>query len=81
MVANPIKRYSLGDRNEMDRDEEGNLTIYIQHDRPSICESDENCPNWLPAPAKRFYMILRAYLPGEDIIDRSWDPPAVIKVN
>ena len=49
-VANEINRYSLNsymlDRNELHIDD-GTLTIYIQHDRPT---DPDHVTNWLPAP-------------------------------
>jgi hypothetical protein len=34
--------------------------------------------NWLPAPAnKPFMVILRAYLPGADIVAQTYVPPAI----
>ena len=36
--------------------------------------------NWLPAPAGRFRLGVRAYYPGEAIRAAEWVPPAVRRV-
>lgn len=74
LVANPLNRYSLGDRSSfLSYDEDGGLTLYISHKTPG--EDKEG--NWLPAPAEEFYLVLRAYLPGPDIVEQRWSPPAL----
>jgi hypothetical protein len=47
LVANPIGRYSIGDRTPgLRRDADGSLTSVIQHDQPA------DTSNWLPAPSR-----------------------------
>jgi len=50
------------------------LTIYIQSESPG----GEKESNWLPAPAGRFTMTLRVYLPQQPVIDGSWKPPVLV---
>ncbi len=76
LVANPINRYSLGDRSGMKSDEDGSLTIYVQKDPPG---ADKEA-NWLPAPEGMFFLILRTYLPAEDIVNQTWQPPRITLV-
>ena len=46
LVANPISRYSIGDRTPgLRRNSDGSLTILIQNQPPA------DTSNWLPAPA------------------------------
>ena len=33
--------------------------------------------NWLPSPADGFYMVLRMYLPTEQVLNGTWTPPPV----
>jgi Protein of unknown function (DUF1214) len=48
LVANPIGRYSIGDRTPgLRRGRDGSLTIVIQHDQPA------DSANWLPARPRR----------------------------
>jgi hypothetical protein len=78
LVANPIDRYSIGDRTAgRRRAQDGSLTIYIQHDDPGA----EKTANWLPAPAAGFRPALRAYIPESTIIDESWVIPAITRVD
>ena len=76
LVANPINRYSIGDRSGMKPDAGGGLTIYVQKDSPGM----EKESNWLPAPDDQFFLILRTYLPADDIIDQTWQPPKITLV-
>ena len=76
LIKNPIDRYSIGTYNDMERDKDGNLTIYIQHDSPGKkLES-----NWLPAPNEPFYLCLRLYNARSEALNFDWVPPAVKKV-
>jgi hypothetical protein len=70
LVANPINRYSVGDRSGMKPDAAGGLTIYVQKDSPG----GDKESNWLPAPDGPFFLILRTYLPGDDIVNQTWQP-------
>ena len=76
LVANPIDRYSLGDRSGMKPDADGGLTIYVQNDSPGVDKET----NWLPAPDGQFFLILRTYLPAEDIVNQTWQPPKIANV-
>jgi hypothetical protein len=72
-VPNPLNRYSLGSDNEtLQRNPDGSLTIYLQKDSPDA----EKEANWLPTPAGDYYLILRAYAPGEALIRSQTDPAA-----
>jgi hypothetical protein len=75
MVSNPIDRYSVGDRSGLVPNADGSIDIYIQSTAPAGHES-----NWLPAPAGKFKLMLRAYLPGRAILDGEYHVPPVIKV-
>ena len=77
LVANPIDRYSLGDRSGMKHDPDGGLTIYVQKDSPGADKES----NWLPAPDEQFFLIMRTYLPADDIVNQTWQPPEITAVN
>lgn len=64
-VANPIGRYSIGDRTPGLRTEaDGSLAIRVQATDPGPGL------NWLPAPAgEAFYVVLRLYQPQSDHLD------------
>jgi hypothetical protein len=73
LVANPIDRYALGDRDDLLFDADGGLTLYVQHESPG----GELERNWLPAPEGSFNLALRLYQPRRAILEGRWQPPAV----
>ncbi|RQO62569.1 DUF1254 domain-containing protein [Paucibacter sp. KBW04] len=76
LVANSINRYSIGDRSGMKPNADGSLTVYLQKDSPEASKRS----NWLPTPDGAFFLFLRAYLPEADIVNQTWQPPKVTKV-
>ncbi len=77
LVTNPIGRYAIGDRTPgLMTNRDGSLDILIDHSQPASGPS-----NWLPAPAGRFYLMLRLYIPAPEILDGTWKPPAIGRVS
>ena len=79
-VANPINRYSISARQNLKKNSDGSVDLYIQKDSPGADKES----NWLPAPPGKFQLMLRLYWPNESdpsIIDGSWKPPAVKKLS
>jgi hypothetical protein len=77
LVANPIGRYSVGDRTPgLQYADDGSVTIHLQHEAPPA----EKVSNWLPSPAGTFRPVLRTYQPGESILDGSYVLPAIRRV-
>ena len=74
-VPNRLNRSALGNRDKLKFNDDGSLTIYIQHESPG---ADKEV-NWLPAPESGFDMVMRAYLPRPEITSGEWVPPAVTK--
>ena len=64
-VANPIGRYSIGDRTPgLRTDADGGLSIRIQATDPGVGH------NWLPAPTDEpFYVVLRLYQPQAEHLE------------
>jgi hypothetical protein len=78
LVANPIERYSIGDRTPgLQTADDGSLTILIQKDEPA---TPEERANWLPAPAGPFRPILRMYEPDDAVFDGSYELPPIRKL-
>jgi hypothetical protein len=75
LVDNPIDRYALGNRDELELGPDGSLEIAIQHDRP-----DGSDANWLPAPEGDFNLMLHMYWPSQRVLDGSWTIPPVQRV-
>ncbi len=81
-VANPLERFTLGDRSNLQYNPDGSLDIYVQTAEPT---SEAEQDNWLPAPAGGFQMIMRLYgVPTEEIPkiieggSGNWQPPTVL---
>jgi hypothetical protein len=74
-VQNPINRYSVSDHSGLISNADGSVDIYIQNAAPAGHKS-----NWLPAPKGDFILWLRVYLPGEAILNKTYQVPAVMKV-
>jgi hypothetical protein len=75
-AANPINRYKLGSLSDppLVTNPDGSIDLYIQGDPPD----SSKISNWLPAPASGgFSLTLRLYWPREQVMDKSWVPPAV----
>lgn len=70
LVANPIDRYSIGDRTHGIRhNRDGSLVLTIAHDQPA------DPANWLPSPEGPFTVILRAYGGDERITSGQYRLP------
>jgi hypothetical protein len=77
-VANPINRYSISPRQNLKRNSDGSVNLYVQKDSPGADRES----NWLPAPAGKFILMMRLYWPREtdpSILDGSWTIPPVAK--
>ena len=69
LVANPINRYSIGDRTEnIKYGADGSLDIYVQHAEP---DGDKKA-NWLPAQSGPYFLITRIYGPQRAALDGTW---------
>ncbi len=78
LVANPINRYSIGDRTPgLKYGPDGSVTLYIQKDSPGADKES----NWLPAPQSGpFRPIMRLYQPKQQILDGTYVLPAITRV-
>jgi hypothetical protein len=79
LVDNPIDRYLINSPMlpDMQKNEDGSLTLYIQKDEPADAKKKAN---WLPAPDGPIYMVMRLYWPEKVALDGSWQPPAIAAV-
>jgi len=78
-VPNSINRYELSQRNKFITNKDGSVDMYLQAESPGKSKED----NWLPAPKGKFVLVMRLYWPTStppSILDGSWKPPAVTKV-
>lgn len=75
-VANPIHRYSIGDRTPgLHHDADGGLAIRLQAEDPG------SGANWLPTPkGESFYVVLRLYQPHADHLALRFDYPPIQRI-
>jgi hypothetical protein len=73
---NALNRYSLGTKNKtLKYNADGSLTLYTGNKSPG---ADKEA-NWLPAPNGTFSLYIRSYWGQKEILDGSWQPPAIVK--
>jgi hypothetical protein len=78
LVANPIGRYSVGDRTRgIVYDDDGGLTITMSATRP---DDEKAAANWLPTPPGQFRPLLRLYQPADDVLDGHYAIPAIERI-
>jgi len=75
-TENDLNRYTLSARNDLKKNDDGSIDLYIQHESPGKDKES----NWLPAPKGEFILMMRFYWPEESLIKGTWNPPAVTKV-
>ncbi len=79
-VANPLDRYSISARQNLQANADGSVDLYVQHESPGADKES----NWLPAPQDEFILMMRLYWPQEtapSIIDGTWQIPEVKPVD
>ncbi|MCQ1536386.1 DUF1254 domain-containing protein [Methanosarcina sp. KYL-1] len=78
-VANELNRYTISsfmvDRGDL-HVEDGKLTIYVQHEKPT---EPAQLQNWLPAPERGFRFTARFYGPKMPLVDGSYNMPRPVR--
>jgi hypothetical protein len=79
LYGNPLDRYLISSSMlpGLTKDEDGSITIYIQHESPG--KNKES--NWLPAPKGPFLCALRLYWPKSTVLEGKWKQPPLEKVD
>ena len=78
LVANPIERYSIGDRTPgLNANADGSLTITMQRAAP---DDPDRKANWLPTPSGAFRPLLRMYEPDQAVFDGSYELPPITRI-
>lgn len=78
LSANPLNRYLINSSMlpSLKRDADGGIVLNVQHESPG----PDRESNWLPAPAGRFFCVLRLYWPKPEALDRRWTAPPLQRV-
>ena len=76
-AENPINRYNIAAWMPLKYNKDGSLDVYVQKDSPG---KDKEA-NWLPAAAQDFSITMRVYWPKPAMLDSTWMPPPVKRVN
>ncbi|MDH6111222.1 hypothetical protein P3T36_003246 [Kitasatospora sp. MAP12-15] len=78
LVANPIDRYSIGDRTPgLVHGDDGSLTLHLRHERPT---DPAEAANWLPTPQGGFRPLIRLYQPQPAVLQGSYRLPPIESV-
>jgi len=59
------------------RDEDGGITLYLQHDAPG----NDKETNGLPAPEEPFSATLRLYWAKPEALEGTWQLPPLRRIN
>jgi hypothetical protein len=79
LVANPLERYSIGDRTPgIVTGEDGSLVIRMQRERPS---DEAAAANWLPTPEGDFRPMVRIYQPQASVLDGTYRLPPIVRLD
>lgn len=77
-IPNAIKRQLLGSRDNLTANADGSVDLLIQAESPGKDKEQY----WLPVAAGQpFNLLLRLYSPGDAVLDGTWTPPSVKRVN
>jgi hypothetical protein len=78
LIANPLNRYALGDRDPLVFNADGSLDLLIQAEAPAQAQRN----NWLPVQAGApFLLNARLYWPAEPALSGAWQMPAVERLD
>jgi hypothetical protein len=70
-IPNALKRQALGDRDNLVTNADGSLDLYIQAESPG----KDREANWLLVAKAPFTLLMRLYSPKSEVLDGSWTPP------
>jgi hypothetical protein len=76
-IPNSLNRQALGDRDKLVTNADGSLDLYVEADSPGA----DNEANWLPVAKAPFTLLMRLYSPKAEVLDASWTPPPVRRMN
>lgn len=72
----PMNRHVRNSSSGMKMNPDGSLDIYLQADSPGMGKED----NWLPTPKEDYFIVMRVYWPGEEVLNGTWKVPVAKKL-
>jgi len=76
-IENPINRYNIGGLTQgLKNNTDGSIDIYLQNQNPG----KDKVSNWLPSPKDSFNLILRMYVPQEQVLNGVWSYPIIERI-
>jgi len=75
-IPNALGRQAIGDRDKLIPNPDGSLDLYMQASSPG----GDKESNWLPVAKAPFNLLMRLYWPKAELLDGSWTPPPVKRV-
>lgn len=78
-VPNALNKFTVSPRDHLKLNPDGSITLYFQAESPGKALE----PNWLPALKGNFIPMMRMYGPrtkNPSILDGTWEPPPIVKV-
>ena len=73
MISNPLNRFGIRSRDEVEYNEDGSLDIYFAPQCPRHAPES----NWIPSIAGSVALQMRLYSPAEAYLNGSWKPPTI----
>ncbi len=78
LIANPLQRFALGDRDKLAFNADGSLDLWVQADPPPA----DRLANWLPVKhGAPFLLNARLYWPKAEALDGRWHMPALQRID
>ena len=75
LIPNEINKYAIRSKDNFVVNNDNSIDFYLQVEPPPR----ELINNWLPIPKDEFGLAMRIYRPLESVINRTWEPPPVMK--
>ncbi|WP_412462595.1 DUF1254 domain-containing protein [Halobacteriovorax sp. RT-2-6] len=77
LIENDLKRYSLNNSNNLTKNSDGSFELYFSNQVP---KDEKKKANWLATPKGNFYVIMRLYIPSQEILDLKWKVPGIEQI-
>jgi hypothetical protein len=77
-IPNKLGRQAIGDRSNLAANADGSVDVFVQADSPGR----DSEANWLPVAAGQpFNLLMRLYWAREAVLQGTWTPPPVTRMN